>query len=231
MRVKNPRRFVAIAWPVAIVGLALGACGGSDSADPSLTTINLGSTAFVTRPPETTTTTIAGTIDESVAGEQEYTIQAGDVPVNVANKFGITVEDIGSYNGWASCTTTSCGEWPFPGTVIKIPPGANNLAASAPTTQAGVEVVTGGEAEQPTPDDTAPGDAAPGDTAVGDTIPAAGSNCEPGSYTIEDGDFEGRVAEKFDVTVEALREANAGNAEYNIFYPGLQIVIPAKADC
>ena len=37
--------------------------------------------------------------------------------------------------------------------------------------------------------------------------------------------------EAIDVTVEALRAANASTPNYSSFYPGLVIVIPAKADC
>ena len=67
---------------------------------------------------------------------------------------------------------------------------------------------------------------------AGATIPDTGSNCEPGSYTIEDGDnARSKVANKFDVTVEALDAANVGTNGYSAFYPGLKIVIPAKADC
>jgi len=40
-----------------------------------------------------------------------------------------------------------------------------------------------------------------------------------------------KVAEKFDVTVEALNAANAATTGYSAFYVGLEIVIPAKADC
>jgi hypothetical protein len=39
------------------------------------------------------------------------------------------------------------------------------------------------------------------------------------------------VANKFDVTVEALRAANSGTDDYSVFYVGLEIVIPAKSDC
>ncbi len=63
------------------------------------------------------------------------------------------------------------------------------------------------------------------------TIPDAGDNCDQGDYTIAEGDFEGKVATNFDVTVEALRAANASTPNYSSFYPGLVIVIPAKADC
>lgn len=214
MGVRNRRRVAVAAWPFVMAGLVLGACGGSDAAGPSRSTVDLSSTAFVTRPPETTTTTIVGTFDDSiVAGEQEYTVQSGDFPLRVADLFGISVEDIGAYNAWAGCTSLSCPQFPGIGTPIKIPPGATNVNA-APTVDTGVEVVTGGEVEQPT----------------GDTIPASGSNCEPGSYVVEDGDFEGRVATKFDVTVDALRAANANTPDYGVFYVGLPIVIPAKSD-
>lgn len=94
-------------------------------------------------------------------------------------------------------------EFPFPGEEIRIPPGGTAQVVAADT----------GE-------------------VVGETIPEAGSNCAPGSYTIEDGDnARSKVASKFDVTVEALDAANAGTNGYSSFYPGLKIVIPAKADC
>lgn len=67
---------------------------------------------------------------------------------------------------------------------------------------------------------------------VGETIPDAGSNCPAGQYTIEASDTaRTKVAEKFDVTVDALDAANAGTSGYGAFYPGLKIVIPAKAGC
>lgn len=205
MRLKNPRRLVAVASPVVLTGLLLASCGGSDTSSTSMTTINLGSTAFVTVPPATTSTTIAGTIEETIVGEQDYIVQAGDFPLRVADLFGISVEDIGTYNGWAACTSLSCPEFPGPNSVIRIPPGANNLEVAAP-------------------------DAGGGESA-GETIPAAGDNCAAGSYTIEDGDVPIRVAEKFDVTLPALEAANVNTPGYSSFYVGLQIVIPEKTDC
>ena len=44
------------------------------------------------------------------------------------------------------------------------------------------------------------------------------------------GDYPIKVASSFDVTVEALNAANASTPA-TAFYPGLVIVIPAKADC
>jgi LysM repeat protein len=50
-------------------------------------------------------------------------------------------------------------------------------------------------------------------------------------YTIEAGDVPVKVAEKFDVSLDALNQANAGTDGYSSFYVGLVIKIPAKADC
>ncbi len=39
------------------------------------------------------------------------------------------------------------------------------------------------------------------------------------------------MAEKFDVSVEALNQANAATEGYDAFYVGLDIVIPPPSDC
>ncbi|MEM1335207.1 MAG: LysM peptidoglycan-binding domain-containing protein, partial [Actinomycetota bacterium] len=143
--------------------------------------------------------------------EQIYTVQSGDWPLRVADLYEVSLQDLISYNGWVSEA-----EFPFPGTEIKIPPGAKVINAdSTPVTDDGVEAVTGGEAEQP----------------VGDTIPEAGDNCQAGQYTIEAGDVPFSVADKFDVTVQALASANAATNGYSSFIVGTVIVIPAKDDC
>jgi LysM repeat protein len=106
---------------------------------------------------------------------------------------------------------------PFPGQDVKIPPGAVSADVIAAGSGAADPVVEG--------------DAVATDP-VGETIPDSGSNCPAGSYTIEAGDTaRTKVASKFDVTVEALDAANASTSGYSGFYPGLKIVIPAKADC
>ncbi len=209
-------RLAAVGAPVLVAALVLGACGGSDSSSPSRETISLdtGSTAFITVPPATAPPTTILPADGTVQTEQLYTIQSGDWPGRIADLFEVTVEDIGNYNGWVACTALSCPEFPFPGTEIRIPPGGRSLETAGGTDD-GVENVTGGEAEQ----------------TAGDTIPEAGDNCQAGSYVIADGDFPNRVAERFDVTVEALNAANVGTDGYGAFIVGVTIVIPAKDDC
>ena len=226
MGVRSSRRLAAVAGPVVVAAFLLGACGGSSDASPSATTLLLdSSTAFATLPPATTTTTIPGAEDGAavVAGEQEYTIQAGDFPLGVAGRFDLTVEELAGYNGWANCSSAGCSSFPGPGTTIKIPPGAANPSAGTPAQDTGgqqVEVVTGGEAETAEPADP-----------VGEPIPDAGDNCGPGRHVIQAGDIPIRVAEIYDVTLEALNEANANNPAYQTFIPGQELIIPPKADC
>lgn len=214
MKQRRSSRIAAVTAPVVAGALVLAACGGSDSAAPSRSTLSLdtGSTAFQTIPPATAApTTIAPEIGGTAQTEQTYVVQSGDWPLRVANLYEVSLQDLISYNGWVSEQ-----EFPFPGTEIKIPPGAAvpDLGGGATTADDGVEAVTGGEVEQ----------------AAGDTIPEAGDNCQAGSYVIEEGDLPLRVADKFDVTLEALTAANAATNGYSSFYVGLTIVIPAK-DC
>ncbi len=210
---RRSSRLAAVGAPVLVAALVLGACGGSDSAEPSRSTVALdtGSTAFQTIPPATSPpTTLVPEPGARVETEQLYTVQSGDWPLRVADLFGVSLQDLISYNGWVSEQ-----EFPFPGTEIKIPPGGTAPATGGgAAADDGVESVTGGEVE-----------------AAGDTIPDAGSNCEPGSYVIEAGDFPLRVADKFDVTVDALNAANVGTNGYGAFGVGVTIVIPAKDDC
>ena len=103
--------------------ILLAACGSGSDEGATESTIDLseGSTAFVVRPPETTvaaeTTVVPGGVSTAA---QDYTIQSGDYPLKVAQQFGVTVDELVAFNEWGSVN-----EFPFPGTVIKIPPGGN----------------------------------------------------------------------------------------------------------
>jgi LysM repeat protein len=208
---RRASRLGAVTGPLVVGAMLLGACGGSDDgATESTIALSQESTAFVVRPPVTTVAVVDTTPTEGQVSTaaQEYTIQSGDYPLGVATRFGVTLEELVAFNEWASAD-----EFPFPGTVIQIPPGATIPAATTTTIAAAT-----------------PGGAT-ATTAPAATIPDAGDNCGEGEYTIVEGDYEGKVASNFDVTVEALRAANASTSGYGAFYPGLTIVIPGKSDC
>jgi LysM repeat protein len=206
MHSSHPRRLGAVVAPVLVGAFLLAACGSADNgATQSTIDLSAASTAFVVRPPATTvpvTETSAPEAGEVVTTEQEYVVQPGDTPIGVAKKYNVPVADLIAYNEWGP------NEFAYPGDTIKIPPGGT--APGAVTEEATADA---------------------GETAPAGTIPDAGDNCDQGDYTIAEGDYEGKVATNFDVTVEALRAANASTPNYSSFYPGLVIVIPAKTDC
>lgn len=222
------RRLGALVGPVLVGAFVLASCGGSDTpATKSTIDLSADSTAFVVRPPATTEpsadSVAAGDPNATVEGTQDYTVQSGDAWYVLTERFGVSLEDLLGVNDW-----TDSKKFPNPGDVILLPPGAKSVAAVA----AGSATPAGDAAA--TPGDSTPasgeGDAAAATPAA--TIPDAGDNCAPGKYTIKDTDTSrSKVAKAFDVTVEALDAANAGTSGYGAFYPGLEIVIPAKADC
>lgn len=207
MHSSHPRRLGAVVAPVLAGAFLLASCGSADNAATQSTIdLSAASTAFVVRPPATTlpvAETSTPEAGEVVTTEQEYVVQPGDTPIGVAKKFNVAVADLIAYNEWGP------NQFAYPGDTIKIPPGG-----TAPGATVTEESTTDAEA-----------------TAPAGTIPDAGDNCDQGDYTIAEGDYEGKVAKNFDVTVEALRAANASTPNYSSFYPGLVIVIPAKTDC
>lgn len=224
MSVRTSHRVSASIAPLIAAGLLLSACGGSDGEAASRPTVTLeaGETSYATLPPATTTPPPAEDAEPAEGdptGVQEYTVKAGDYGFKVANEFGVSLQDLENINGWSDAGR----EFPTPGNVIKIPAGGT--AQSADPAE---ESATPAEVDSTTPTEDAGND--DGDT--GEAIPDPGGNCEAGSYEIETGDTSRfKVAEKFDVTVEAMDAANTGTNGYDAFYPGLKIVIPAKADC
>jgi LysM repeat protein len=213
------RRLGALVGPALIGAVVLSSCGSAETAATQSTIdLSAASTAFVVRPPATTeppTDTAGGDSAAIVEGTQEYTVQSGDAPYVLVSRFGVTLEDLLAVNEW-----TDPSQFPFPGTVILIPPGATSVAAAtapAGDTSSADDTSSAGDTAEPAP---------------AATIPDAGDNCGPGTYTIEAGDTtRTRVADKFDVSVAELDAANVNTSGYSAFFPGLQIVIPAKADC
>jgi LysM repeat protein len=185
---------------LALMGLA--ACGsdGGTGAPPG-TTVKLGAASFVTLPPVITSTTIAAATPEggTVPGEQTYTIEAGDYPLKIAQLFCIDYTQLVSYNGWPDAD-----HMPFPGTAIKIPPGACAPGSSPETTTA--------PAQDTTPEET---------TTTFD-------ESSGGTYTVVEGDTVYGIAAKVGTTADALVAANGWESVNHVIYPGMKIKLPAK---
>ena len=143
--------------------------------------------------------------------EQSYTVKEGDFPVVIADLYDIEVDELRNYNGWAA----DYSDFPNAGGTVRIPPNAKFIDPNATTTSEAEEEDEGTES-----------------TEEGSETTTGDSQCEPaGSYVVEDGDNPTLIAQKFDVTLEALTSANSWSSDYSNFpNVGASIVIPGE-DC
>lgn len=107
---------------VASVLPVLASCG-SDPGSTATTLRPLTSTNYATTPPS-----VATTVDpaNTLPPPMTYTIVSGDSMYAIAGKFGVSAEDIASYNSWADGIMHPLS----PGMVILIPPTATNVSTS-----------------------------------------------------------------------------------------------------
>ncbi len=195
--------------PVAMVFacLALVGCGGTDGVAPTSTVAVL-TTDFATIPPVETTEPPPTVPPSTLPEPQDYVIVAGDNPSAIAQRFGVTLQALVGANGWTNLAT----QFPFPGQTIVIPPGAKNPAYIPPDQTATTLAPDGG---------------------TGTTTDGGGDTVDPdvaGTYVVEAGDFPVKIAEKFDVTLQALAAANGWEDLARDFpLPGATINIPPKA--
>jgi LysM repeat protein len=201
---------------VAAAGLvlALGATACAESeAGSSPSTVLIQPSSYVTKPVVTTTSTVPGTVAEGRSPvEQQYTVEPGDYPVLIAQRYDVDLDELRNYNDWED----DYGDFPGAGGIVKIPPGAKvpiEEPEEAETT------------ERRQTDDT--------DQTDSTTAPAANGPCDPGTYEIEPNDYPILVADRFDVTLEALAQANGWTPpNYQDFPPaGTEIIIPPGSDC
>ena len=200
-------QFTRVAMSVVVGAALFSACGDAATSGSSTTAVNMNSTSFATLAPTQSTAPLT-TNDIQVEGDKttaatEYEVVAGDVRVNVAKRYGITLEVLDNANldtaGYLSFNV---------GLKIKIPAGAVVPGTVSATTTTATE---------------------PSTAATTATTLAPTGDCTTGSYVITAEDTSRtKVAEKFDVTVEQLDAANASTSGYSSFYPGLKIIIPCS---
>ena len=200
---------------VAVVVIA--GCRGERAA-PSFPTIAVTSTAYVTVPARTTTSTIAVIDDGAADGgggdapqvepvddptrERIYEIQSGDFLVGIARDFDVPVDNLVLYNGWGDGLRHAL----VPGDEIRIPPSDYDPGATSP--------------------DGSGDSAAAGESIAGDSSGACPEGQAQGTYTIRPGDIPARVAQANATTVAELDAANVGVAGYPGFVVGITINLP-----
>ena len=209
-----PSARIASAALAACAVLGLSACGGDGNA-ATVTSITIRPSSYEVKPPATPASTAPAVPTPNAEGrsaaEQTYTIHDDEFPFEVAQLFDISLDELRNWNGW----DTDYTDYPAPGGVVRIPPGAKFIDPNATTT-----TVAGTE----TSDSAAPGSSvAPG-------------SCTPGTHELEEGDYPVDVARKYDVTVDALLAANGFSMDANGNVPtwpgpGATVNIPAGANC
>jgi LysM repeat protein len=207
-------------WTAAAVAVGTGllltvtSCGDNGGTAQSASTVTIQPTSYVTRKPVTESTAPATPNTADAEGrsqvEQSYVVEAGDYPVLIATMFDVDLDDLAAYNKWNS----DYSDFPSVGETVRIPPGAKFIDPDATeTTDEGTEDTRSGSETEST------------------TSTTVGGPCDPGSYTLEAGDYPNGVAAKFDVSLEDLNAANAATPGYDQFGVGLEIVIPPPSDC
>jgi LysM repeat protein len=197
---------------IAVIGLALliAACGGGDDDDSEVTPTPDAGTAAATATPLAVvpepTIVAAGVPPDQPSGEVTYLVEAGDTLSAIAERFDTSVVAIQDAN---ELTGTNI----FVGQELTIPSGN----ASGDDTSGGD--ASGGGAS---------GGGASGGGDAGGTNGGGGEN--PATYTVQPGDLASLVAERFNVTLDALAEANDTTVEElnNIFVGQVLNIPPAN---
>lgn len=186
----------------------LAACGQDDLAART-TLAPIQPSSYVVREPVVTSTTLAVSDTEPASlvnadgrsqVEQEYVIKAGDAVSIIAGVYGISGEEIARYNDWQNGIFQAI----FPGQTIRIPPLA----------------LVPGAIETPVVNE----DGTPAQT----TVAVGAEECLEGIYVLVSGDMPVRVAERFQVTLDALNFANRNTSGYGPFIIGTRVRIPCS---
>ena len=190
---------------VMVSGFGFASCGG-DTLGVATTVVNVTPTNFATIPPVASTlpgptTTLPS---NAVGAETVYTVVAGDSPLAVANKFGISLTTLLAYNAMVSPA-----QFPYPGQTLRIPPQAV-VAPADPNVTVPANPATPGVTNAP---------AAPVGPGCG-TRPA-------GTYTIAANDSFFKIQKNFCVSLGSLLTANNWPDSSQILLPGQVINIPA----
>lgn len=198
-----------VALAVLAAAGSLAGCGTADEgARSTLAPVQPTSYVTVEAPTTTTTTTpppppTAASGAVIVAQEQIYTVQANDSLYKIANRFDITLEELLAHNG------ITADHFLLPGqTTLKIPAGSAAAEGAVPAGS--------------TPPDA--GSTPPSAT----TTVASGAGCV---HVVVAGDYQGKVANRYGVSLDALAAANADNPAWNVFRLGDEIVIPPGGNC
>jgi len=145
-------------------------------------------------------------------GGSTYTIKSGDTLAGIAERFGVSLEDLLAANPGINPSALRAGD-------------SVNLPSGTDTTPAASATQTPAEPEE-TPEPTATSEPAPTEEPAPSptNTPTTGAQ----TYAVESGDIPGTIAGKFGITVEELLAANPGIDPTNLQI-GQVLNIPAPS--
>ncbi len=221
--VKRPFGFAAFGAPIVLV-VTLAACGDGDDASPA-TEVEIKPSSFVTTPstiaaPTTAPGAPAGEPGDTSPTEQIHVVQRGEFLSGIAADYEVDMEDIAEYNNWSDGTSHAL----FPDDQVRIPPGGvipspedEDAEEETESTEEDASGQAGDEESETTEEEEDPELCPDGE--------------RQGHYTIQETDTTRvGVAERLNVTVQQLDEANANTPGYGGFFPGLEILVPCGGE-
>ena len=213
----------AIVCCLAAVGLAAcfgGGDGGSGGKAPDSSKI-----PTATRPAELPQVRILGESIVSTGGRRTYTIRSGDTLSGVAERFGITLEELVAANPDIDPATLHDGD------VINLPETVSGQPANGATATPD-DATSTPEPDEPEAEDTPiEEEALPTDTPLPPPVDTPAPEVTPTAqslgrtYTVEPGDSMASIAARFGYTEQQLIDANPG-VDPNNLQPGQTIILP-----
>lgn len=213
----NLGRLVSIVTLCLAVGVAAACFGGGDG-DSDKDAPDSSRIPTATLPAPLPEVRVLGESAVSTGGRRTYTIRSGDTLSAIADRFGVTLEDLLAANDGIDPTGLVAGD------VINLPETATSDApapterAVVPTTESEEEAVAEVPIDTPVP--VAPTEGPPPPPVETPTAQSLGT-----TYTIQAGDSFASIASRFGVSIEALQAAN-GSVDPNALQPGQVLVIP-----
>lgn len=198
---------------IALCCLTLGAaaCGGGS---PTTESPDSAKIPTATLPAELPPPTIVGGGAVQPGGGAVYSVKSGDTLATIAERFGVSLEDLLAANPGIDPRTLQTGD------TVRLPTGTAPTTPE-PSPTAGKTVAP----ETPTPRATeAPATETPEATEEPDATATAPAGSQ--TYTVQAGDIPGSIAAKFGITVEALLAANPGIDPTNLQIGEVLIIPP-----
>ncbi len=195
-----------LAAALCVLALFPAGCGSGDGDGGSPDSADI---PTATLPAELPEATIIGGGLVQPGGGSTYSVKPGDTLAGIAERFGVSLEDLLAANPGINPATLHAGD------PIRLPEGTEPITPEA-TATAGATDTPAPEATEPPPTEE------PAEELT--ATPATGAQ----TYVVKEGDIPETIAAQFGITVEELLAANPGINPNNLQI-GQELVIPAPS--